>query len=359
MKQILVFGELDFRKNALSGGASKARNIFFFLKKSFPEVKIDPFDFSNWKKNPLSLFVALEKAVSTHSIIIVLPNGEKGLLFCLKFFSREIRLKKVKVFYPVVGGFIANYLAHHRQLLASARSFSGFFCETQGLCNEMRSLGLGNVFYSPVFSNRKKESALNVAQKFSRILDLDYFPVCTFSRVTENKGIGLTCQAILSANKNLKSGKPFHLDIYGKLDPAFEGKMNEYIKLSQGSISYKGILPDDSVIEALSNYGYCVFATYFWGECFPATVLECFMAGLPVVASSWKYNGEIVHEGVTGYLFDLKQNDGLSKTLGKAASAFPGNLFMRENCLKESDEFTEEKALAPLVFALERQLNEM
>ncbi|OFW17194.1 MAG: hypothetical protein A3F70_09805 [Acidobacteria bacterium RIFCSPLOWO2_12_FULL_67_14] len=52
-----------------------------------------------------------------------------------------------------------------------------------------------------------------------------------------------------------------------------------------------------------------------WYECCPMTILEAFATGLPVIASRLGAMPEIVHEGVTGLLFEPKNPDDLARRI--------------------------------------------
>ena len=52
----------------------------------------------------------------------------------------------------------------------------------------------------------------------------------------------------------------------------------------------------------MKDYFALLFPTRYEGEGFAGTLIDAYAAGVPVVASDWKYNGEIVETGKTGVL---------------------------------------------------------
>jgi glycosyltransferase involved in cell wall biosynthesis len=106
-------------------------------------------------------------------------------------------------------------------------------------------------------------------------------------------------------------------------------------KYSQ-TASYKGFLKlDKDGYKTLSQYDCMVFPTFFPGEGYPGAILDAFLCGLPVVASDWKNNDEIISEGKTGYLINLNINNSLGVVLENLIKKPEKLLSMRINCLNE------------------------
>ena len=70
-------------------------------------------------------------------------------------------------------------------------------------------------------------------------------------------------------------------------------------------VSYGGKVPFDKSVDILKNYFALLFPTYYDGEGFAGTLIDAFSAGVPVIASDWKYNAEIVNEKV-GIVYSAK-----------------------------------------------------
>jgi glycosyltransferase involved in cell wall biosynthesis len=54
-----------------------------------------------------------------------------------------------------------------------------------------------------------------------------------------------------------------------------------------------------------------LFPTYWEGEGFPGVIIDAFIAGLPVIATDWNMNKEIIEEGINGFLIEPKSTDAL------------------------------------------------
>ena len=65
-------------------------------------------------------------------------------------------------------------------------------------------------------------------------------------------------------------------------------------------VHYGGLVPFYKSVEVLKNYFALLFPTYYEGEGFAGTLIDALAAGVPVIASDWRYNPEIVEDGMTG-----------------------------------------------------------
>ena len=58
------------------------------------------------------------------------------------------------------------------------------------------------------------------------------------------------------------------------------------------------------------------FPTEYPGECLPGALIDCYISGLAVVASNWRYAKEYILENENGKIFEYKNyNDMYKKTL--------------------------------------------
>ena len=54
-----------------------------------------------------------------------------------------------------------------------------------------------------------------------------------------------------------------------------------------------------------------LFPTFYEGEGFPGVFIDAFIAGLPVIASDWHYNSEVIKNGETGYIIPTQDKETL------------------------------------------------
>ena len=58
-----------------------------------------------------------------------------------------------------------------------------------------------------------------------------------------------------------------------------------------------------------------MFPTEYSGECLPGALIDCYISGLAVIASNWKYAKEYILDNENGKIFEYKDyNDMYKKT---------------------------------------------
>ena len=126
------------------------------------------------------------------------------------------------------------------------------------------------------------------------------------------------CDIILDAvNKiNTSYQDKFIVDFYGPIEDNYD---KEYMRKvdSLPNVSYKGFidLRNEKNYDVLASYDIMLFPTYWHGEGFPGIIIDAFIAGLPVIASDWSLNAEIIEDGKTGIIIDVKNVDALAEAM--------------------------------------------
>lgn len=132
------------------------------------------------------------------------------------------------------------------------------------------------------------------------------------------------------------------LDIYGPVEEKFKYEFLSKIK-NEPNINYYGLLKQGEILKVLNKYDALLFPTYYKGEGFPGTILEAYMAGLPVIASNWKYNTEIIEDGRTGMICETKSVESIVEKILDMNKNIEKYQNMSINCKEISDMYTEEK----------------
>jgi glycosyltransferase involved in cell wall biosynthesis len=348
-KKILVYGNFYYKGKAYGGEITKTRNIYFMLSDVFGKESVDKFDIEDWMIKPFKLLHELKKEIQNYSNIVILP-GQKNLLFILPFLAKRQKKYGFRIFYPIVGGFLPKSLKRYPWLRKYAKCVTGMYAETKALVSELQSFGLKNVFYSPVFTLRqplsKEEQDISCSKGWAEPIRF-----CTFSRVTEKKGITIAIESVAKVNQTLSKERGIYLDIYGAIDKKYEKKFAKLLKQYGDFVTYKGFLSDHDLLQNLSNYYALLFPTYYSGEGFPATTLEAYMAGLPIIASDWRFNSEIVDDHKTGLLvhIDKKGSGDFASAIKEAISKRDEFVGYRQNCLTKVTQFSPLIAISPLI----------
>jgi glycosyltransferase involved in cell wall biosynthesis len=258
------------------------------------------------------------------------------------------------IHYVVVGGWLPTFLSDRRKLVNHIASFIGVYVQTKSMVELLEKQGIHNSIYMPNCKKMEPITSDELVIEFS-----EPYNVCTFSRIIAEKGIKEAVEAIEKVNETL-GRKCYCLDIYGDIESQFEDEFRYIISKSSNCIKYLGAVNFNESKIVLKEYFALLFPTYYDGEGFPGTFIDAFSAGLPVIASDWMYNNEIICDGETGYIYKLRENkaDGLIEILMKIAEKPDAIIEMRKRCLLEAEKYKPQKALAGLLSRLEEQGNE-
>ena len=341
-KKIGLIGYLGYSvENPIIGGQmSKTRGIYEELKKRFGEENILAVDTSNWKNEKASLIKNCIRVGNTCNTVIIMPN-KNGIKIILPLMAELKKLRKYQLIYPVVGGWLTDILNAKGYLKRHFRRVDYILPETEMLKSELRAFTDKKIEVMPIFSLRKPVDA---AAPYTDPV----FRFCTFSRVTPAKGIDDAAEAVRRVNSEAGSTVAT-LDVWGPVEQGFEEHYQTLFDKLSDCVSYKGVLSGDAGIEMFSRYYMMLFPTYYPGEGFPTSVCESFMAGLPVIASDWRFNSELVKEGCTGYLFETHDIGALTETVKRAMKDREACDRMRSLTLEKSKDFIPEKACAILL----------
>lgn len=178
------------------------------------------------------------------------------------------------------------------------------------------------------------------------------FRLCTFSRVMKEKGIEDAIIAVNRVNEQYGSDV-LCLDIYGQIWDDYSDEFEKLIGNASRNIKYCGSVKSNESVKVLKDYYALLFPTFYEGEGFAGTILDSLASGLPVIASDWRYNGEIVSDDI-GFVFPAHDVDGLVKILSKIVEN-PNLILTRKiNCLQEFQKYTVENSTGILIEQLRR-----
>ena len=331
MKKITVIGHFGFKKNLINGQTIKTKIITTELKKTYGEKMVIMVDTrGNFFKRIFS-FIKIFFSFFKSSDIVFLParGGIYTIVSLLLFLNVSF---KRRLHYVVIGGWIGDLAREDTKLNKKLKKINFIYPETKLIENQLNCIGIFNTFVMP---NGKELAILpenEVKKPESQIIKM-----CTFSRVSEQKGIRDAIEATILANKE-SNGRKFLLDIYGQIKNE-ELDWFDNLKTKFGNeIRYCGEVDYDKSTETLSNYDILLFPTYYPGEGFAGTIIDAFSAGLPVIASNWKSNSEIV-DAKTGYLFESCNIDALKSSIINATEDLDRLFMMKKECLKRASKY--------------------
>lgn len=342
MVKISVLGHFGKGKKLLNGQTIKTKIVTDELKNQLGENQVIEFDTCGGLKALFRAPFQVLKALRKGSNVIILPaqNGLKVYVPLLNFFNKFFKNKKLH--YVVIGGWLAEFLKNKKALSKKLKKFDGIYVETFTMKVALEKQGFKNIIVMP---NCKELAILDKK-------DLVYpkalpYKLCTFSRVSKEKGIETAVNAVKTVNERL-GYQAFSLDVYGQIDTLqtdwFKGLQKDFPDF----IKYCGLVDFDKSVQVLKDYFVLLFPTYYQGEGFAGTLLDAYSAGLPVIATDWKYNSEIINEKV-GCVYPTFNDNALVDILTDIANNSGKILEKKENCLIEAQRYLPSVAIKILV----------
>ena len=333
-KTIGIIGHFGGNKNFTDGQTVKTKEINRQIEQNYG-IKTEKFDTYRNSHNPLKLLGGVFKIVKNNNIVILIVSqrGYKIISILLIFFNLFFHRK---LYDFVIGGTRYRLYDSSKIHKIVATKFNKIYVETQRMKNEYEKRKIMNVMVFPNFKDIKVQSSININK--------NYVKLCTFTRVIKEKGIVDAINSVKIANEKLEK-KGFCLDIYGPVDKSFETEFYEALQCSSEFVKYQGIVEPNKSTDVIKQYDLMLFLTYWPSEGFPGTILDSFSAGVPVIATDWNCNFEIVKENYTGFKVSIHDFHEVANILIDVFFHRDKIIEMKNNCLNESKKYLPEKIM--------------
>ena len=344
VKKIAVIGHFGGNEVFYDGQTIKTKVLCNEIQNA-TDWKIKKVDTYYKSKSPIKLLIKSIWTLLTTKRVIVLLSGN-GMKFYFPILSLFSKLYRSKVYHDVVGGNIDEIIKRNPKFLKYLNSFRANWVETESLLKKVEEIGIKNARVVPNFKR------LNVIKKEELSHETgEPFRFCTFSRVMKEKGIEDAVRAIEDINS--ENGRIVcTLDIYGKVDDGYVEDFDTLMSKASDAIKYNGVIPFTESVGAISDKFALLFPTFWGGEGFPGTIVDAYSAGLPVIASDWNCNYEVVQDKVTGILYP----NGEQSTLKDSIEWFINNVDkvqeMRFNCIDVANSYQPDNYIATIISEL-------
>ncbi len=301
-KKIAIIGHFGGQENFTDGQTVKTINLYNELKQAtnWNIYKVDTYEV---KKSKIKFIVNMIFGLlySKHVIVLLSRNGMRMIFPVLSFLSKHFRYK---VYHDMIGGSMAELVDAYEPFKDYLRSFSVNWVETQMLSDELKERGINNTEIVPNF--RRFEQVNHSDKNYCA----EPFKFCTFSRVIKEKGIGEAVIAIETVNRE-EMRTLCTLDIYGPIDKLYEQEFREIMDKASDAICYMGEVRSSQATDVLKNYYATLFPTWWESEGCAGTISESLIAGVPVIATDWRCNSEMIQDGMTGIIYPGKYAEDL------------------------------------------------
>ncbi len=346
--RIGICGHFGGKETFLDGQTVKTKVIFQALCQEYGKDSILPVDTYGYKAHPLRLLRKLWNMANTCGDILILPaqNGTKALLPLFVLLKRKYGFRLHDV---AIGGWLPKMLRTHDRLRRECAGLDTIFVETRRMAEELSRLRLDNACLLP---NCKPLAIVSAQHQPS--FEHPPYPLCTFSRVSREKGIMDAVQAVKRVNREL--GKTaFTLTIYGQVDESYRQEFDALKKDFGHTVCYGGEIPYEQGSLVVGQYFALLFPTRCPTEGIPGTILDAYAGGTPVLGAEWENAREIIEENKTGWLYPLGNIPALESCLYELYQNPQTALAMRENCLAKAESYQADKVLSALFRRLSRK----
>ena len=301
-RKVGVFGHFAFGRNKRNGQTIKTLSVAHILKQEFGEenvLLIDTFEKFSLCKNAYLL-----QKECKHKVLMTAQNGIRilvPLMYALNGFSGK------QLHFVVIGGWLVEFLQKRKMLCEMLKHFDGVYAETESMVKGLSDMGFENVFLMPNFKPFE-EKVSTIKSDISSPVKL-----CTFSRVMQEKGIEEAIKGVKLANESGTLG--YHLTVFGAIEQSFKEKFLQLQKEYADVFSYGGEIAFDESVKTIKIFDALLFPTYYEGEGMAGTLIDAFKAGLPVVATDFKYNKDYVLHGENGLLIKPADADAVKEAV--------------------------------------------
>jgi len=341
-KNLIFIGAINKNHLPLCGETAKNQVLVEYLENKFKKIQI--IDTYNWKKSIKVIYNLFKVIVLKRKwalIISASTNSVYKITLMLNLFRR-----KNKAYYFVIGNSIIDGIKRGKYKTKYYKCYSNIFVEGKAMENELCSMGLQNVCFVPNF---RKIPEHFLRKNHVWPINETKIHFVFLSVIKKEKGVELIFKSIEILNSKGLSER-YDVSFYGPIQQEFKETFSYLLNKFNNSY-YKGYLnlKEEAGYDILSNYHVMLFPTFWQGEGFPGAIIDAFIAGLPVIATNWHLNSEIITNNFTGFIVKINPID-----LSEKMEHFILNKVlidnMRLNCIKSAVQFDYKHVLSGIEF---------
>ena len=360
MKKIFIIGAFGYTNNQLDGQTIKTRNVFDLIKAKHDGI-VSYIDTLDVRRKPWILFPMLWKMVTCNKLVLIPCTNNLNVLFPIayymsRFFGFDIihiciggwqveyfigsKLLKMSDNYKSYGQRLTNknkprWTPHPLQMKLNKR-IKVIMPEMKTEIKELENLGFSNLDFFPNFR------MVNSTWKNASPNNSDVLKLIFMARIMKLKGYETV---FTFAEFAKEQGMKVQIDFYGQINPDEESYFMSLVKSHSDNVNYCGYLVPDKITSTLMEYDMMMLPTRFYTESLPGTILDSYIAGIPIIATKWKYAEEFIEDGKTGFIVPFKDGqDEFNKKLKTIYEDRDKLTAMKENAAKEAIKYSEDTA---------------
>lgn len=337
-KNVLIVGAFGYHNNSLDGQSIKTRNVYNLVKENSND-HLEFFCTSHAKSQPYRIVKLLWQLFKADKVILIPCRNNITYTFPLIYLIGLI--VRYDVIHICIGSYHKNYFcglnglkAHPLQLWLSKKILA-FLPETKSV-NEclINELGFKNTEIFPNF--RPIPSIPNPIYNKEDSLKLVFM-----ARVQKMKGYDIIFEFAKYAEDN---GLNITIDFYGQIESEESTEFMQKVKMNSKT-EYKGYLEPEQITQTLCNYDVLLLPTRYYMEGFPGTILDAYIAGIPVIVTEWINSHEFVINGKTGFIVDFENpQDQFNQCIVNLYNARELLFNLKQQARKECFKYSEQSA---------------
>lgn len=240
------------------------------------------------------------KVIMSCNTLVYIP-AHNNLKYFFPIIFLITKMMSIQMHYLVIGGWLVDFLKSlpiHRIGLARLKMI---YPETRIMSDRLKTeFQINNVIQ---LHNFRMNTHLS---KPCKIIEDDELKLVFMARVQPMKGV----DTIFKLSNRLKelTDLKVSIDIYGQIQEDYKDSFYRAL-IQYNFVTYKGSLDPDNINETLMNYNLMLFPTKYFTEGFPGSILDAYHAGVPVIATRWKYADEFIEDNISGVITEFNNDD--------------------------------------------------
>lgn len=292
MKKVIFIGGIGNKKE-FGGELTKNKTIINYLQSHNTKLKL--VDTHNSRKRPWKLFWLPFYILCYSNYTIILSTSLDNVMWLLKIIY-HFKIRRNIIYWGIGGSFptriregVINkkFLTVLKLIIVEGSSMRQILLDC-GLKNVVVCHNFKNIFYLPKI------------ERHNKIIKFVFL-----SRIQPEKGVDTILNTAAQLNNNGYESR-YSIDFYGTIHPEYYTTFHKAINELK-NIEYKGCLNLNTAngYDVLSSYSVMLFPTIWSGEGFPGVIIDAYISGLPVIATDWNLNKELIIDGKTGFVVPI------------------------------------------------------
>lgn len=308
MRRILLVGDIREGRPPETGEQVKNQLLASYLGQRH---RLSTIDTDGWKRRPWVVPRILAAAIwgRYDTILLSASSGSVHRLLKLLAVSPKTLSKTV---YLVVGGYLPTGIREGRFQASTYSGLKAVVLQGEALRRDLSALGVRSPLHVMPNSKPLRRRYGNDGRYRDAVVRFLFL-----ARISEAKG---TLTVFEAMDHPLLKGRQdeFSVDFYGRIE---EGHRERFLAETalRNNCSYRGYIDvthdPDQAYGRFAGYHAMLFPTYWVGEGFPGVVIDAYLSGLPVIASDWNMNREVVEDGATGRLVPVRDSAALAEAM--------------------------------------------